>query len=65
MFRTKDVAPLAGSVDRNRTLAEEQEIMAWSLPSRGAWIEIRYARRRGEVGCVAPLAGSVDRNHNA
>ena len=35
------VAPLAGSVDRNKDLTEIQKQQALlSLPSRGAWIEI-------------------------
>ena len=35
------VAPLAGSVDRNKIRALSQEENERSLPSRGAWIEIR------------------------
>ena len=34
----------------------------WSLPSRGAWIEIWWGARHCGPVCVAPLAGSVDRN---
>ena len=34
-----------------------------SLPSRGAWIEIRLAAPVSDVMRVAPLAGSVDRNY--
>ena len=34
------VAPLAGSVDRNAACALPQTVIYWSLPSRGAWIEI-------------------------
>ena len=33
-----------------------------SLPSRGAWIEIRRAPLYRKAVWVAPLAGSVDRN---
>ena len=33
-----------------------------SLPSRGAWIEIRIPARTRKAVTVAPLAGSVDRN---
>ena len=35
------VAPLAGSVDRNIERLRRQAGKKWSLPSRGAWIEIR------------------------
>ena len=35
-----------------------------SLPSRGAWIEIRRGVILEDVPEVAPLAGSVDRNEN-
>jgi len=31
-----------------------------SLPSRGAWIEIRKSRADMELEAVAPLTGSVD-----
>ena len=31
-----------------------------SLPSRGAWIEMRPAHYFAAVAVVAPLAGSVD-----
>ena len=33
-----------------------------SLPSRGAWIEMRHQNRRPSPETVAPLTGSVDRN---
>ena len=36
--------------------------MITSLPSRGAWIEMRSRTRRTRLPHVAPLAGSVDRN---
>ena len=32
----------------------------WSLPMRGAWIEMVYIRRSGSQARVAPHAGSVD-----
>ena len=35
-----NVAPLAGSVDRNQFRDKVEEYMALSLPSRGAWIEM-------------------------
>ena len=56
------VAPLAGSVDRNRNVFYGASTTKPSLPSRGAWIEIplRFVLC-GPFG-VAPLAGSVDRN---
>ena len=34
----------------------------WSLPSRGAWIEMISDYTRYDLEYVAPLAGSVDRN---
>ena len=34
------VAPLAGSVDRNDVSRQAVAVLALSLPSRGAWIEI-------------------------
>ena len=34
------VAPLAGSVDRNSVSSLTFSPFSWSLPSRGAWIEI-------------------------
>ena len=34
------VAPLAGSVDRNRPCRVSRMVPEESLPSRGAWIEI-------------------------
>ena len=34
------VAPLAGSVDRNELRDRGKVRQIWSLPSRGAWIEI-------------------------
>ena len=40
------VAPLAGSVDRNVSLALVYIASFLSLPSRGAWIEICFARHR-------------------
>ena len=59
-----DVAPLAGSVDRNTRSAQKEVRPAASLPSRGAWIEISEMNS-GILGIlVAPLAGSVDRNHH-
>src|SRR5699024_7006766 len=36
--------------------------ISWSLPSRGAWIEIDHLPRPRHLWRVAPLAGSVDRN---
>ena len=36
------VAPLAGSVDRNPSVWARGHLDDASLPSRGAWIEIRY-----------------------
>ena len=38
------VAPLAGSVDRNREPKNDVGMGGRSLPSRGAWIEIRCDR---------------------
>ena len=57
------VAPLAGSVDRNPRPSSRCAWRAASLPSRGAWIEIKSRDYipAAEWG-VAPLAGSVDRN---
>ena len=56
------VAPLTGSVDRNRSGWASSAGSARSLPSRGAWIEIRPWKRDRKTYCVAPLTGSVDRN---
>ena len=60
--RTKEVAPLAGSVDRNYVCREWLQVSQQSLPSRGAWIEMCDRRERQTRQLVAPLAGSVDRN---
>ena len=57
------VAPLAGSVDRNICCLENKDQVHESLPSRGAWIEIRTAGQSTAPSIVAPLAGSVDRNY--
>ena len=56
------VAPLTGSVDRNGIKCAT--IRAWnrSLPSRGAWIEMRHCQSKSSRSSVAPLTGSVDRN---
>ena len=32
----------------------------WSLPSRGAWIEIAQSAKTAAAAAVAPLTGSVD-----
>ena len=56
------VAPLAGSVDRNMRGGRPCAVLHESLPSRGAWIEIRPAFAWLAGARVAPLAGSVDRN---
>ena len=57
-----EVAPLAGSVDRNLRWNPLQCRDSKSLPSRGAWIEMKVLDTlRDKIG-VAPLAGSVDRN---
>ena len=56
------VAPLAGSVDRNYTVAAANGTACPSLPSRGAWIEMETTGYSGQHRAVAPLAGSVDRN---
>ena len=57
-----NVAPLAGSVDRNFNLMAAQREKFESLPSRGAWIEMSTAQSSAKPIIVAPLAGSVDRN---
>ena len=59
----RKVAPLAGSVDRNIDQVERRPEKAASLPSRGAWIEIRSWEAASPFSDVAPLAGSVDRNY--
>ena len=56
------VAPLAGSVDRNGGTRDGLYPLTLSLPSRGAWIEIVYRVPPRASASVAPLAGSVDRN---
>ena len=56
------VAPLAGSVDRNVKMDELVPLARVSLPSRGAWIEIPIRPSQVSHILVAPLAGSVDRN---
>ena len=58
----KLVAPLAGSVDRNRRGHQRGQPDRGSLPSRGAWIEIWQRQEPKLRRRVAPLAGSVDRN---
>ena len=40
--------------------APETRRFAWSLPPRGAWIEIWYVRKGERDEMVAPPAGSVD-----
>ena len=60
--QTSVVAPLAGSVDRNGPGLCHYKRKEKSLPSRGAWIEIRLLYCLALVTAVAPLAGSVDRN---
>ena len=60
------VAPLAGSVDRNGLNVLLWIMNLWSLPSRGAWIEMpRRLPTLERPAPVAPLAGSVDRNRLA
>ena len=39
-MRAKQVAPLAGSVDRNEDIPAAAKHEMKSLPSRGAWIEM-------------------------
>ena len=56
------VAPLTGSVDRNRNHLKLVGYGARSLPSRGAWIEISFLMPIFASHSVAPLTGSVDRN---
>ena len=56
------VAPLAGSVDRNRRQGLTLSLRPASLPSRGAWIEMLLVSETCNMSWVAPLAGSVDRN---
>ena len=60
--RCSRVAPLTGSVDRNRTSTPCPTWQSPSLPSRGAWIEIAYIVVSRSCNDVAPLTGSVDRN---
>ena len=62
LVRIEAVAPLAGSVDRNICCLENKDQVHESLPSRGAWIEIRRLPSLHQDLVVAPLAGSVDRN---
>ena len=45
--KQNDVAPLAGSVDRNSLYTLYGRYSNLSLPSRGAWIEI--CKRRGTI----------------
>ena len=69
-----NVAPLAGSVDRNAAGATSGalwpvaplagSVVGTSLPSRGAWIEISRWAGKDRLASVAPLAGSVDRNRH-
>ena len=60
----RNVAPLAGSVDRNIPICNSMLDLGPSLPSRGAWIEILLGQLILNVAKVAPLAGNVDRNHD-
>ena len=57
-----EVAPLAGSVDRNVVARDLKAVHVASLPSRGAWIEIASIASQSCILTVAPLTGSVDRN---
>ena len=56
------VAPLAGSVDRNRAIQEPPPWLTGRSPLRGVWIEIMVRLASWGTCAVAPLAGSVDRN---
>ena len=40
--------------------APARRVADWSLPVRGAWIEMRSPRSRKTATNVAPRAGSVD-----
>ena len=51
------VAPLAGSVDRNSLTHFFKPPRNLSLPSRGAWIEIRFLHRPGKAGCCRSPRG--------
>ena len=63
LMRGLAVAPLAGSVDRNMLHGRCTVAFNWSLPSRGAWIEMTLPTTpSASPPPVAPLAGSVDRN---
>ena len=53
-----DVAPLAGSVDRNDHLAKDCLVLLWSLPSRGAWIEIYVMDALGNQQESLPSRGA-------
>ena len=43
-------------------MRRNSEVRIWSLPTRGAWIEINQSKTIFPLPRVAPHAGSVDRN---
>ena len=62
-YSVPQVAPREGSVDRNQFMAKEKAEAEWSLPARGAWIEMPMPLNRPAWCRVAPREGSVDRNN--
>ena len=61
--RMREVAPLAGSVDRNNNVSLKSRLHVDVAPLAGSVDRNQYmAKEKTEAECVAPLAGSVDRN---
>ena len=56
--RPASVAPLAGSVDRNRLLSPILKVPAGSLPSRGAWIEMLHCQAACSPRASLPSRGA-------
>ena len=51
-------------MDRNGRVGVFGEWLWWSLPARGAWIEIFSTSMSSTAAMVAPREGSVDRNYS-
>ena len=64
MKKTCRVAPLAGSVDRNR-LCSLPPARSHVAPLAGSVDRNNFMAKQRSEEEVAPLAGSVDRNHEA
>ena len=61
--QVSQVAPLAGSVDRNNVTNDEAEALLVAPLAGSVDRNTAFALPASGLGDVAPLAGSVDRNH--